>query len=249
MRAATRGSKSSRRVCIAWRCVTQASTAENPPGALIWAISASSASGSSSITAPAADSRASARSKAVATVGSSASSTSVRGSARRNPATPRAATGSGAPASTPSTMRQSCTERVMAHTVSSVNESGNAPARGVRDCVLLKPTRPHSAAGMRIEPPVSEPSPATARPSATDTAAPEDEPPGMRATAASAGLHGVPWCGLMPTPEKANSLMFVRPTRAAPAARSRATAAASRSATGSPRRSTEPASVVRPAMS
>jgi hypothetical protein len=34
--------------------------------------------------------------------------------------------------------------------------------------------------GMRMEPPVSDPSPATASPSATDTAAPEDDPPGMR---------------------------------------------------------------------
>jgi len=102
---------------------------------------------------------------------------------------------------------------------------------------------------MRMEPPVSEPRPATACPSATDTAAPDDEPPGMRATSLSAGLRGVPWCGLMPTPENANSLMFVRPVRAAPARRSRATATASCAAAGDPARSTEPAIVVRPARS
>ena len=34
--------------------------------------------------------------------------------------------------------------------------------------------------------------PATASPNATDTAAPEDEPPGMRASCRSAGLRGVP---------------------------------------------------------
>ena len=102
---------------------------------------------------------------------------------------------------------------------------------------------------MRIDPAVSDPSPATASPSATETAAPDDEPPGMRATTASAGLRGVPWCGLMPTPEKANSVMLVLPTIAAPASRSRATAAASCTAGGAPRRSTEPASVVRPATS
>jgi len=121
--------------------------------------------------------------------------------------------------------------------------------RGTRDCVLLKPTSPHSAAGMRIEPPVSEPSPATARPSATDTAAPDDEPPGMRAVCASAGLRGVPWCGLMPTPENANSVMLVLPTMAAPCARSRATAVASCAAGGSPAQTAEPAMVVSPATS
>lgn len=84
------------------------------------------------------------------------------------------------------------TLRVMAQTVSSERASSNAPLRGTRDCVLLNPTSPQSAAGMRIEPPVSEPSPATASPSATETAAPEEEPPGMRATSASAGLRGVP---------------------------------------------------------
>jgi hypothetical protein len=69
---------------------------------------------------------------------------------------------------------------------------------------------------MRIEPPVSEPSAAQAAPSATDTAPPEVEPPGMRGAGSSrdvAALAGVPWCGLMPTPEKANSDMLVRPSR------------------------------------
>ncbi|WP_156396347.1 hypothetical protein [Noviherbaspirillum sp. Root189] len=51
---------------------------------------------------------------------------------------------------------------------------------------------PHKAAGMRIEPPVSEPMAATHKPVATETAAPDDEPPGMRATVLSAGLTGVP---------------------------------------------------------
>jgi len=100
-----------------------------------------------------------------------------------------------------------------------------------------------------MEPPVSEPSPATHKPAATDTAAPEDEPPGARATAASAGLAGVPKCGLAPTPENANSLMLVLPSTAAPAARRRATAGASAAAAGRPCRMTEPASVVSPATS
>jgi hypothetical protein len=92
----------------------------------------------------------------------------------------------------PSIRMQSSTERVIAHTVSSVVDKGSAPAAGTRRAVGLNPTSPHRAAGMRIEPPVSDPSPATHRPAATDTAAPDDEPPGMRATLLSEGFAGVP---------------------------------------------------------
>ena len=62
----------------------------------------------------------------------------------------------------------------------------------MRRAVGLKPVRPHNAAGMRTEPPVSVPRPIAAMPSDTDTAAPEDEPPGMRPVARSQGLFGVP---------------------------------------------------------
>ena len=55
-----------------------------------------------------------------------------------------------------------------------------APQIGVSLAVFLNPTRPCSAAGMRIDPPVSEPSAAHAAPQATDTEPPEVEPPGMR---------------------------------------------------------------------
>jgi len=81
---------------------------------------------------------------------------------------------------------------------------------------------------------VSEPSAAQAAPVATEVAPPEVEPPGTRTVpgslAAAARLPGVPWCGLMPTPENANSDMFVRPISAAPARRSRATAVQSAAA-------------------
>ena len=52
----------------------------------------------------------------------------------------------------------------------------------MRAAVGLKPVRPHSAAGMRIEPPVSVPSATAAMPSATDAAAPDDEPPEIRSS-------------------------------------------------------------------
>ena len=64
---------------------------------------------------------------------------------------------------------------------SKVVESGVAPSRGTRYWVGLNPTSPHSAAGIRTEPPVSVPIATAAKPSATETGAPEDEPPGMRA--------------------------------------------------------------------
>jgi hypothetical protein len=51
---------------------------------------------------------------------------------------------------------------------------------------------PHSAVGMRQEPPVSVPSAPTAMASVTDTAAPDEEPPGIRPAARSNGLRGVP---------------------------------------------------------
>ena len=102
---------------------------------------------------------------------------------------------------------------------------------------------------MRIEPPVSVPMPTSASPKATDTAAPDDEPPGTRACAGSAGLAGVPWCGLMPTPENANSLILVLPSTTAPASRKRCTTGASCSTGASPAHTTPPAIVVSPATS
>ena len=48
---------------------------------------------------------------------------------------------------------------------------------------------PQNAAGMRIEPRVSEPSAITHMPSACATAAPEDEPPGIRPVLRSQGFR------------------------------------------------------------
>ena len=55
--------------------------------------------------------------------------------------------------------------------------------------------------------------------------------------------------GFSPSPENANSVMFVLPTMIAPAERSRATASASRAAGAAPRSTTEPARVGSPATS
>ena len=89
---------------------------------------------------------------------------------------------------------------------------------------------PQNAAGMRHEPPVSVPTAPTAMPSDTETAAPDELPPAMRPSSRRHGASGVPKCGFTPRPEKANSVMLVRPTGTKPAANSRATTAACRGA-------------------
>jgi hypothetical protein len=128
---------------------------------------------------------------------------------------------------------------------SSVNESGKAPSVGTRCLLGLKPTMPHRAAGILVDPPVSLPIAMSHMPSATATAPPDVEPPGTRVR--SAGLPGVPKCGLRPTAEKANSVMLVLATMIAPAARSRRTIGASASAGDASSASTrEPARVFSP---
>ena len=59
-----------------------------------------------------------------------------------------------------------------------------------RRAVDFQPVSPQKEAGIRQEPPVSVPSPTALIPVATDTAAPEEEPPGIRA--GSTGFCGVP---------------------------------------------------------
>jgi len=86
----------------------------------------------------------------------------------------------GSPARIASYIAQQAAELASGPMESSVKESGKAPSRGTRRAVGLNPATPHSAAGWRIEPRVSEPSAITHMPSACATAAPEDEPPGTR---------------------------------------------------------------------
>ena len=107
---------------------------------------------------------------------------------------------------------------------------------------------PQQAAGIRTEPPVSDPSATSASPVATAAAEPLDDPPGMRA--GSSGLTGVPNQGLVPSGSIASSCRFVLPTIRAPAARAPARQAASAVA-GAALRSTarDPAVVGTPATS
>ena len=62
----------------------------------------------------------------------------------------------------------------------SVGQPASQGCAGTAPCVGLCPTRPQKAAGMRIEPPVSEPSASGPSRAATAAPAPPDEPPGVR---------------------------------------------------------------------
>ena len=84
----------------------------------------------------------------------------------------------------------SATVRPIGPIVSRKGASGHTPFSGTRPHVVFKPTMPQHAAGIRIDPPVSDPSATSARPRANATADPLDDPPGMRAL--SNGLAGVP---------------------------------------------------------
>src|SRR5205085_9631235 len=83
---------------------------------------------------------------------------------------------------------------------------------------------PHSAAGWRIEPPVSVPSAHGARPAATAAALPPDEPPGTRSR--SHGLRTGPNAEFSFEDPIANSSWLVLAISVAPAPCSRETALA-----------------------
>ena len=77
------------------------------------------------------------------------------------------------------------------------------------------PTTPHSAAGWRIEPPVSEPRASGAKPAATAAALPPDDPPGT--FVGSCGFRVGPKAEFSVELPMANSSRFVLPTMTAPA--------------------------------
>jgi hypothetical protein len=86
------------------------------------------------------------------------------------------------------------------------------------------PTTPQSAAGWRIEPPVSVPSAAGAAQAPTTAAEPPLEPPGTRSR--SQGLRVGKKAEFSHDEPIANSSMFVLPSVTAPAASSRSTTVA-----------------------
>ena len=75
---------------------------------------------------------------------------------------------------------QSATDRAIGPAVSKLGASGKQPSSGTRPWLGLNPTTPQQAAGIRIDPPESEPSAASARPAASAAAEPPLEPPAIR---------------------------------------------------------------------
>src|SRR4029079_2755556 len=116
------------------------------------------------------------------------------------------------------------TVRPIGPTVSSEGTSGKIPSSGIRPHCDLSPTVPHAADGRRIEHPVSEPRPRSARPPAIAAALPEDDPPVV--FPGCAGLRTVPYHGFAPSTLQANSGRFALPTTAPPASSTRWTTTA-----------------------
>ncbi|TML74122.1 MAG: hypothetical protein E6G13_01475 [Actinobacteria bacterium] len=74
----------------------------------------------------------------------------------------------------------------------------------------MNPTTPQQAAGIRIDPPESVPSAASATPAASAAAEPPLDPPAIRPGAI--GFGTVPKCGFSDVTPYANSCRFVFPT-------------------------------------
>src|SRR5690554_542306 len=113
-----------------------------------------------------------------------------------------------APASCLNISAQSSTEPASGPMESMDLESGSIPVVSISPVLVFRPTTPLNDAGTRMEPPVSVPIEAAARPDATATADPDDDPPGARLVCASTGLSGVPKWGFRPSPEYASSDVF-----------------------------------------
>src|SRR5512139_3026365 len=85
----------------------------------------------------------------------------------------------------------------------------------------LRPTSPQHAAGMRIDPPPSDPVASGTSPAATAAAEPPDDPPGERAS--DHGLRVEPNVSLVVSAFQPSSGVLVLPTTMQPAARRRST--------------------------
>src|SRR5579859_7434052 len=94
-------------------------------------------------------------------------------------------------------------------------------ASGTRPRDGFIPTRPQHAAGMRIEPPPSEPVATGTSPAATAAAEPPEEPPGVRVV--SHGLRVTPLAAVAVHGKIVSSGTLVIPIGIAPAARRRLT--------------------------
>src|SRR5262245_9643437 len=128
-----------------------------------------------------------------------------------------------------------------------VDRPGQPAPLGTRPSDGLRPDRPHTADGIRIEPPPSEPVASGTRPAAIAAAAPPDDPPADRSS--DHGLWVAPNSGLTVSAFQPCSGVLVLPTTTQPAARSRSTSAESWVWGSSSANSSDPLVVTKPAAS
>src|SRR5262249_28995333 len=83
-------------------------------------------------------------------------------------------------------MRRSAALRAISPMVSSEGARAMAPVVGMRPQVGFQALTPQACAGMRSEPPVSDPSAAATDPLATAAAEPDEDPPEIKG-----GFHGL----------------------------------------------------------
>ena len=126
---------------------------------------------------------------------------------------------------TESTSAASSTDVAMGPIWSSDDAKASRPYLETRPYVGFSPTTPHSAAGWRMEPPVSEPSASGTMRAATAAAEPPLDPPGIRSICQ--GFLVGPKAEFSVDDPIANSSQLVLPTTTAPAASSRSMTAAS----------------------
>src|SRR5210317_1324476 len=112
------------------------------------------------------------------------------------------------------TAAASATVWVSGPTVSNLAHRGTTPLTDTNPAVVLNPTKSFHAAGIRTDPPVSDPIAAGAKPNTTLAAAPDDDPPDTAAWSFTQG--GVCVTGFRPNPEKANSDIWVLPKQTDP---------------------------------
>src|SRR3984957_1335520 len=181
------------------RCQAKYSGAVSPPFALITGKSPSSGRSTSLTEAPASEIILIARSIAVAMGGSSPSSAIGRGMPRRSPLIGRVRIGTtDSPVRTASAIDAHPTLTASGPIESRLGAIELAPSIGILPRVGLYPTMPLIAAGIRHDPPESEPSAIQAMRSLSEIAPPEVEPPGMRRLARSQAAAGVPFRALRP---------------------------------------------------
>src|SRR6185312_578270 len=125
----------------------------------------------------------------------------------------------------------SSTSRASGPLVAVVSQRLSVGHDGTRPRLGRRPTTPQNDAGLRSEPPMSEPSASGTIPARRAHAAPPLDPPADRV--GSTGLRVVPKTGLKVWEPAANSGTLVRPIGTAPAARIRATTRSSVSGTWS----------------